>query len=171
MAWSKRTSPTTAAALRRPATATPRAAQRSAGTFSTQREPPQRAAHREEQAVLRGRLARRTPGRGHLPRVRRDRLAALQAHRAHHPRRLRLQPEQALLPVLRPPADAPRSPRRWSRTGSPRPPPAGCRPARSASTTPCCTRSSNARSATSSSSPTPARTPSCPRSSRRRPAP
>ena len=40
-------------------------------------------------------------------------------------------------------------PRPWSRTGSPKPPPAGCRPARSASTTPCCTRSSNVRSATS----------------------
>ena len=39
------------------------------------------------------------------------------------------------------------------------------------STTPCCTRSSNAPCATGSSPSTPAPTPSCPRWSRRRPAP
>ena len=38
---------------------------------------------------------------------------------ADHPGGLRLQPEQALLPVLRPPADRQDPTRHWSRTGSP----------------------------------------------------
>src|SRR3954447_24904473 len=45
------------------------------------------------------------------------------------------------------------------------------RPARYASTTPCCIQSSSVRSATSSSCPTRVSTPSCPRSSRASPAP
>ena len=52
-------------------------------------------------------------------------------------------------PIARIPPD-------WSRTGSPKPRPAGSPHARSASTTRCCTRPSNEPSATSSSSSTPA---------------
>ena len=68
------------------------------------------------------------PRRDHVPDLRRTRLAALQAHRGHHPGRLRVEPEQTLLPVLRTTTDAPRSPPPWSRTGSPRPPPDGLSP-------------------------------------------
>jgi hypothetical protein len=66
--------------------------------------PPRSAARRQPRGTEGPRrlLARLLPRRHHLPRVRRDRVAAEQARRGQHPRRLRVKPEQALLPVLRP---------------------------------------------------------------------
>ena len=99
----------------------PEGRQRSAGTYPSRRAA-ERAAHREEARSPRRRLARPLPRPGHLRRLRRDRLAALQARRDLHPGRLPLLPRQALHP--RSSADA-----RWARSSPPRssagsPPPA-----------------------------------------------
>ena len=82
----------------------PEGRQRSAGTYSSRRAA-ERAANREEAKVRDGRLARPLPRPGHLRRLRRDRLAALQARRDLHPGRLPVLPRQALHPHLRTQAD------------------------------------------------------------------
>ena len=136
---------------------------RSAGSFTSKREA-ERAAHRQEQLVLAG--AWHDHPRGAIT-------------FAEY-----VEPTGCRPSTSRPPPWPPtsrtwtstssrssaggrsaRSRRLWSRTGSPTQRPTACRRGRSGSTTPCCTRSSNAPSATGSSSSTPASTPSCPRSS------
>ena len=110
--------------------------------------PPRRRTRRQPRGSQgpRGRLARPLPRRGHLRRLRRDRLAALQARRDLHPGRLPVLPRQALHPVLRPPADGQDPPLRGPALGHHRHRRTASRRARSASTTPCCPRSSNAPS-------------------------
>src|SRR4051812_36660409 len=69
--------------------------------------PPRRRTRRPPRGSQsqRRRLARSLPRPGHLRRVRRDRLAALQTRRDLHPRCLPVLPRQALPPHLRTPAD------------------------------------------------------------------
>ena len=124
----------------------PEGRQRSAGTFSSKRAA-ERAAQREEQRVLAGSWRDHTLGEVRfrdyvetdwLPskHIEPTTKAAYQSNLDRH-----FYPSSVA-------SSCTRSPPAWSRTGSPRPPTAGSRRGRSASTTPCCTRSSPVRSAT-----------------------